>query len=106
MYSGISIEPLYFIQVTGKCVAKEDISDPYGHFDAKGGRDFQGLYFKLVCSRNGKVKRFWLVIRIIIIPDEIYDTYVDFNDDLELDIYVYNVLIWKTSRWDFVFIIP
>ena len=25
-------------------------------------------------------------------PDEIYDTYVDFNDNLELDINTYNML--------------
>ena len=28
-------------------------------------------------------------------PDEIYDTYVDFNDDLELDINTYNMMIRK-----------
>ena len=30
-------------------------------------------------------------------PDEIYDTYVDFNDDLELDINIYNMLIRKAN---------
>ena len=30
-------------------------------------------------------------------PDEIYDTYVAFNDDLELDINIYNMLIRKAS---------
>ena len=34
-----------------------------------------------------------------------FDTYVDFNDDLELDIYVYNMLIRKASCWDFMFIV-
>ena len=31
-------------------------------------------------------------------PNEIYDTYADFNDDLELDINAYNMLIRKASR--------
>ena len=31
-----------------------------------------------------------LPTRIVITPDDIYDTYVDFNDDLGLDSYVYN----------------
>ena len=31
-------------------------------------------------------------------PNEIYDTYVDFNDNLELDINAYNMLIRKASR--------
>ena len=37
------------------------------------------------------------VARIVITPNEICDTYVDFNDDLELDIYVCNTLIRKAS---------
>ena len=36
LYSGSSIEPLYFVLVTGKAVAEKDISDPYGHCVAKG----------------------------------------------------------------------
>ena len=36
LYSGSSIEPLYFVQVTRKGVAEEEISDPYGRFVAKG----------------------------------------------------------------------
>ena len=30
-------------------------------------------------------------------PDEIYDTYIDFNADLELDINTYNMLVRKAS---------
>ena len=36
-------------------------------------RYFQGLYLEAVHSRNYRF-------------DEIYDTYVDFNDDIKLDI--------------------
>ena len=80
------------------CIARfeEDISDPYGRFVGKGERYFQRLYLKLVSSRNAKVKRFFrLPTSIFITPDEIYDALFDFNDDLELDIYVYNMLIRK-----------
>ena len=47
----------------------------------------------------GKVNRTIITppIRIVITPDDIYDIYVDFNDDLELDIYVDNLLIRKAS---------
>ena len=31
-------------------------------------------------------------------PDEIYDTYVDFNDNLELDINAYNMLKSQSLR--------
>ena len=98
LYSGSSIKPLYFVQVTGKGIAEEDISDPYGHSVAKGERYCEGLYLKLVRSRSTKVKRFSrLPNGIVIAPDEIYDTHVDLNDDLELDISVHNMLIRKAS---------
>ena len=58
LYSGSSIEPLYFVHVTGKGVVEEDMPDRHGHFVQKGERYFQGLYLKLVQSRNAKVKRF------------------------------------------------
>ena len=40
---GTAIEPLYFVQITGKGVAEDDISDLYGHFIATGEKYFQGL---------------------------------------------------------------
>ena len=98
LYSDNSIEPLYFVQITGKGVAEDHISDPYGHFVAKGENYFQGFYLKLGRSRNAKVKHFSTIsTKIVIAPDEIYNTYVDFNDELELDINVYNMLIRKAS---------
>ena len=74
---------------------------------AKVERYFQGLYLKLVCSTNAMVKWYsTLLTRITLTPEEICDTYIDFNDDLELDIYVYNMLIRKASCADFMFIVP
>ena len=61
-------------------------------------RYLQELYSKLAHSRNAKIKRFsTLPTRILITLDESYDTYVDFNDGLESDIYVYNMLFRKAS---------
>ena len=72
------------------------MSAPYGHFAQKGERYFQGLYLKLVRSRNAKVKRFSTPsTKIILTPDEIYDSYVDLNEHLGLDTSVYNLLIQK-----------
>ena len=97
--SDTTIQPLYFVQITGKGLAEDDISGRCGHFIAKGEIYLQGLYLKLVRSRNLKIKRFsTLPTRIVIAPDEIYDTYVDFNDDLELDTDIYKILIRKASR--------
>ena len=43
LYSGSSIESLYSVEVTGKGVANEDISDHYGHFVAKVRDTFKVL---------------------------------------------------------------
>ena len=95
--SGTTIKFL-FVQITGKDVAGDDISDPYYHFIAKGEKYFQGLCLKLVRWRNPKIKRFSnLPTRIVIAPDEIYNSNVDFNDDLELDTDIYRMLIRKAS---------
>lgn len=32
LYTGSTIEPLYFVQLTEKGVSEMDTSDPYGHF--------------------------------------------------------------------------
>ena len=56
LFSGNSGEPLCFMKVISNCVAQMDISDPYGHFVAKGERYFQGYYLKLCCSKDIKVK--------------------------------------------------
>ena len=86
------------MKVTGKSVATKDLSDPYGHFVSKGDRYFQGLYLKLVRSRDVRVKKFaTLPTTIVVTPDKIYDTYVDLNENLELDCNVYNMLIRKAS---------
>ena len=49
------------VQITGKGVVEEDISDPYGQFVSKGTRYFQGLYLKVVRSRNSRVKKFSMI---------------------------------------------
>ena len=86
LISGNSVEPLYFVKLVSKGVAEKDISDPFGHFVGKGEHYFQGHYLKLCRSKDIKVKKFkTLPATIAITPDEVYDTYVDFNDELEID---------------------
>ena len=77
LFSGGTIEPLYFVQITGKCVAEEDISDPYGHFALKGMLYVQGFYLKAVRSISSRVKKFSAIPTwIIMTPDEIYTTLI------------------------------
>ena len=75
-----------------------DISDPYGHFVAKGERYFQGYYLKLCRSKDIKVKKFTILpAKIAVTPDEVYDTDADINDDLEIDCSIYSMLIAKAK---------
>ena len=98
LYTESTIEHLYFVKLAGKGVSEKDMSDPYGHFIEKGEKYFEGLYLKLARSRNADVKQFTaLPTKIIISPDEIYDSYVEFNDQLELDAKIYNSLNQKAS---------
>ena len=96
--SGNSVEPLYFVKLISQDVAEIDISDPYVHFLAKGECYFQGYYLKLCRSQNIKVKKFTILpAKIAVTPNEVYDTYVDINDDLEIDCNIYNMLIAKAK---------
>ena len=98
LFSGNSVEPLYFVKLISKDVVEMDISDLYGHFVAKGERYFQVYYLKLCRSRDIKVKKFTILpAKIAVTPDEVYDTYVDINDDLEIDCNIYNMLIAKAK---------
>ena len=75
-----------------------DISDPYGHFVVKDERYFQGYYLKLCRSKDIKVKKFTILpAKIAVTPDEVYDTDVDINDDLEIDCSIYSMLIAKAK---------
>ena len=58
LFSGNSVEPLYFVKLISKDVTEMDISDPYGHFVVKDERYFQGYYLKLCRSKDIKVKKF------------------------------------------------
>ena len=98
LYTGSSLEPLFFVKLTGKGIAERNLSDPYGHFIVEGEKYFEGFYLKMVRSKNAKVKRFsMLPSKIYLAPDEIYDNYIDFNEQLELDATVYIRLLQKAS---------
>ena len=77
-----------------------DISDSYGHFVAKGKRYFQGYYLTLCRSKDIKVKKITILpAKIAVTPDEVYDTYVEINDDLEIDCNIYNMFVATAKYW-------
>ena len=59
-----------------------------------GDMFFRGNYFKLVRSRNCNMKQFKVIVRDVLLPpDEINDIYVGINNDLQINVNIYNGLI-------------
>mgnify|MGYP001792650370 CR=1 FL=1 len=89
---------MYFVKVIEKGTANEDLSDPYGHYIAAGEKYFSGYYMKSVRSRNSNKKKFQLLpTKIVFSPDEVFDAYVEFNDDLTIETNTSNDLIQKAA---------
>ena len=74
--------------------------DPYNHFIGKGEWYFKGRYLKQTRSRKLNFKQFEVLhTDIIISPDEIFDTYVDINDDsMQINVNLYNSLMRKANQ--------
>ena len=63
-----------------------------------GDMFFRGNYLKLTRSRNPNFKQFQIIQReVLLCPDEVNDTYVDINDDLQMNVNIYNGLITKAQ---------
>ena len=94
LFSGSPNKPLYFVKIVEKGAASEDITDRYGHFISAGEMFFKGFYLKLARSKNvGKKKYQILLTEILFSPDEVLDTYIEFSEDLYLNINIHNSLI-------------
>ena len=60
------------MRLISKDVAEMDISDPYGHFVAKGELYFQGYYLKLCRSKEIKVKKNTILpAKVSVTPDDV-----------------------------------
>ena len=98
LFRGTSMEPLHFVVVTQEEVAGKMLKDCYNHIINIGEMFFRGNYLKLVKSRNIDIKQFQVSqSEVLFPPDEINDTYLDINKDLQMNISVYNELINKAQ---------
>ena len=98
VFIGVSAEPLYFLKIVEKGISNDTLSDNWRHAILPGLRYFTGYYLKPVRSRSMQFKKFELLpLNVLITPDEGYDTYVEINSDMLLDVNVYNELIQKTK---------
>ena len=94
LFTGSNTEPLNFVQVTEKGISEKKLSDPYGHVILPGERYFKGYYLKSIRSRSISFKQLQVLpTSIVLSPDEIYDTYVDIDERIQLGINVYDILL-------------
>ena len=94
--TGSQVEPLYFVQITEKGVAESRLSDTYDHVILPGEKYFKGHYPKIGRSRSISMKQLAVLPSdIYLSPNEIYDTYVNINTNLQLNINIYNSLLYK-----------
>ena len=98
MITGVTVEPLNFLKVIEKGISDSTLTDTWGHVVLPQVWCFKGNYVKPVHSRNISFKKFEILpLSVDINTDEIYDAYVDINEDMLLDMNVYNSLIKKTT---------
>ena len=76
LFTSNPAEPLYFVKVTEKGNAIKDMKAQYGHFIHTG-------------------ELLWIMTCILSPPDDIYDTYVEIDNDLLLNLNICNALVAK-----------
>ena len=105
LLSGIPNELLYFLKVIGKRATSKKHPDPYDHFRPAGETFLKGFYLKLVWSRNAIKKsknnqqQQLLLTEIVFSPNEVFNTYVEFLENLHIDFNAFNILIQKSNSY-------
>ena len=80
-----SSEPVYFAVVEAKRSCEEIMTDTYGHKLNSGEKYFRGEYLHKVRSSKSSKKHFQLINRDIVTPDEVFEAFVEFDDELSID---------------------
>ena len=80
-----SSEPVYFAVVEAKRSCEEIMTDTYGHKLNSGEKYFRGEYLHKVRSSKSSKKHFQLINRDIVTPDEVFEAFVGFDDELSID---------------------
>ena len=96
LFTGVNAEPLYFLKITEKGISDGALTDTWAHVVLAGLRYFKGNYLKPVHSGKISFKKFDILpMSVITTPDEVYDTYVEIDKNMLLDVKIYNSLIQK-----------
>ena len=98
LITGVKTEPLYFLKIIEKEISDRTLTDAWGHAVQPGLQYFKGNYLKPVSSRIKSSKKVDLLpMSVIMTPDEVYDTYVEIDKNMLLDVEIYNSLIQKAE---------
>ena len=80
-------------------VATEDLKDAYGHVIRTGELKFKGNYLKRIRSHSKNHKQFKVIMTTVVFePSDIYDTHVNIDENLQIDINIYNTLLLKANN--------
>ena len=80
-----SSEPVYFAKVESKGICEEIMAGTGGHTLNSGEKNFWGKNLHKVRSRKSNKKQFQLINRNIVTPDEVFETFTGFDDELAID---------------------
>ena len=77
------------------------MSDMYGHRISKGELYLRGNYLKVVRSKNVRWKKFEILnYEVLILPDEVFETFVEVTDDLTISCRSY-LALKERAKWAF-----
>ena len=89
---------IFPIKETEKGKAIEKMSDNYGHNIMEGELYFRGNYLQLVRSKKISNKQFKIIEKdVIISPAEVFETFIDVQEDLTLAVDYYLGLVRRAK---------
>ena len=89
LLTGVNTDPLYFLKITEKEISDRTLTDTWDHAAQPVLQFFKGNYLKPVSSRIKSPKKVDILsMSVIITPDEVYDTYVEIDKNMLLDVII------------------
>ena len=93
-------EPLYFAKVIEKNVAKDEIHDRFGHTIFPEERYIKAKYLRSIRSKKQNYKQYSIMENYVFIkPDEVFELFVEINQDLSIKNDVYMELVRKSQDY-------
>ena len=94
-------EPLYFAKVIEKNVANDEIHDRFGHTICTGQRYINMKYLRSIRSKKQNYKQYSIIMDnyVFIKPDEVFELFVEINQDLSIKNDVYMELVRKSQDY-------